>query len=195
MAAPITNRPNTWKASNNLLPRLTSFLSMRCSGITGDPGESVAARLTKRNRWCKASTAFLLLPLAVAAASAPNPRPTTNALRDCIASASGPAAIGACEKRQQAVLKRSIEQLSAEIRARLDTPQRLVFDRNVNAWQTFFQQEIALLDLSLGIRGDGLGPSLRTGSITLLFEQREQQLREHLHNLTAAKQAAPAAGD
>ena len=154
----------------------------------------MAARLTKRNRWCKASAAFLLLPLAIAAASAPNPRPTTNALRDCIASASGPAGISACEKRQQAALKKSIEQLSAEIRARLDTPQRLVFDRNVNAWQAFFQQEIALLDLSLGMRGDGLGPSLRTGSITLLFEQREQQLREHLHNLMSAKRTAPGAG-
>lgn len=138
--------------------------------------------------------ASLLLPLAVAAASAPTPRPTTNALRDCVASASGPAAIGACEKRQQAALKKSIEQLSAEIRAHLDTPQRLVFDRNINAWQAFFQQEVALLDLSLGMRGDGLGPSLRTGAITLLFEQREQQLREHLHNLMSAKRAAPGAG-
>lgn len=91
-------------------------------------------------------------------------------------------------------MKKRIEQLSAEIRTRLDARQRLVFDRNVEAWQAFFQQEIAMLDLSLGARGDGLGPSLRTGAISLLFEQREQQLREHLHNLTSAKRAARGAG-
>jgi hypothetical protein len=91
-------------------------------------------------------------------------------------------------------IRKSIEQLSVEIRARLDARQRLVFDRNVKAWQTFFEQEVAMLDLSLQARGDGLGPALRTGAITQLFEQREKQLREHLHNLMSAKPAAPAAG-
>ena len=38
------------------------------------------------------------------------------------------------------------------------------------------------------------GRNLQLGAVTLLYEQREQQLREHLHNLSLAAPAARPAG-
>jgi hypothetical protein len=136
----------------------------------------------------------LMLPLSlVQAADSNHPQPS-NALRDCIAAAGGSAAVATCEKQAQSVLKKNIESLSAAIRTRLNQAQRTVFDRSADAWQAFFEHEKAMLELSLGQRRDGLGPNLRSGAVTLLFEQREQQLREHLHNLSIAAPAARPAG-
>jgi hypothetical protein len=149
----------------------------------------VSARLTKRTRWRKASIATTFLPFALAAATAPSHAANANALRDCIAGADNSAAIGACESQQQARLKTRIERLSAAIRTHLDGRQRLVFDRSSDAWQAFVEQEQAMLKLSLGLRRDGLGPALQPGAITRLYEQREQQLREHLHNLSSTQPA------
>ena len=144
----------------------------------------MAARLTKPIRWRKIFVALQACSLAGLAASAPLPLSHTDQLRDCVARAQGAAAVAACEKQQQTALKARIEQLSETIRARLDARQRLAFDRNMSAWQAFFDSERALLDLTLGLRRDGLGPSLHAGAITRIYEQREQQLREHLHNLS-----------
>ena len=53
-----------------------------------------------------------------------------------------------------------------------------------HAWEAYLDSETALLDLTLAKRRDGLGPSLRPGAITQLYEARDRQLLEHLHNLS-----------
>jgi len=151
----------------------------------------VAVRLTKPTRGCKRFVLALMIPLSLVQAAGSNRPPPESALRDCIAQARDSAAVANCEKQAQSVLKEHIEGLSAAIRLHLNQSQREVFDRSASAWQTFFEHETALLELSLGQRRDGLGPKLRSGAITLLYEQRERQLREHLHNLSVA---APPAG-
>ena len=108
-------------------------------------------------------------------------------LRDCIAQAQDAAAVMACEVTQQAVLKARIERWSAGIRNRLDTRQRQVFEHNAKAWQAFVESEISMLDLTLDLRDDGLSAKLRPGAVTRLYEDRERQLREHLHNLSYAR--------
>lgn len=127
----------------------------------------------------KATLAALLLSGAAAA------EPLQD-LRDCVADARDAAAVAACEMTAQAALKARIERWSAAIRKRLDPRERQLFDGNTAAWKAFFDSEVALLDLGLGRRADGLAPRLRPGAITRLYEQREEQLREHLHNLSIA---------
>lgn len=124
----------------------------------------------------------LLVLASAAAAGAPPDKPVS--LRECIAGAGDAAAMAACETREQASLRKRIGELSGAIRSRLDAPQQLVFDRNSRAWQAFADSEAAMLELSLGRRSDGLGPALRPAAITLIYEERVRQLREHLHNLT-----------
>ena len=140
--------------------------------------------VTKQNGWCKVSTRELILCFALSMVVGPTCSADTVELRDCIAAAGTPVAMAACERQQQTALKGRIRELTAGIRARLDRGQRLVFDRSQETWLAFIDHETAMLDLSLGIRNDGLGPSLRPGAITRLYEQREQQLREHLHSLS-----------
>lgn len=122
-----------------------------------------------------------LLIMPVLAASPPA---QPESLRDCIRNAPGPGGIAHCERLEQAHLKQRIEDLVRAIRARLDNRQKAAFDRNQQAWQVFFDSEMAMLDISTAIRGDGLGKSLKIGAVTRLYEGREQQLREHLHNLS-----------
>jgi hypothetical protein len=126
----------------------------------------------------KATPAAVLLLSGAAAAQPPQD------LRDCVADARDAAAVAACEVTAQAALKARIERWSAAIRKRLDARERLLFDRNAAAWKAFFDSEVALLDLGLGKRADGLASKLRPGAVTRLYEQREEQLREHLHNLS-----------
>lgn len=109
-----------------------------------------------------------------------------SALRDCISAARDAAAIAACEVSAQADLRDRIERWTRAIRVLLDNRQRPAFDRSVDAWQTWFESETRLLELTLAQRRDGLGPRLQSGAITRLFEDRERQLREHLHNLKFA---------
>ena len=154
----------------------------------------MTARLTKRIRWCKASVALLAFALSLIAAAEPSASAGADVLRDCIAGAKNATAIGACEHQQQLRLNARIDRLSGAIQAQLDARQRLVFERSSSAWRTFVEQEKAMLDLSLGLRADGLGPSLQPGAVTRLYEQREQQLREHLHNLSTAQPAASGSG-
>lgn len=150
----------------------------------------MADRLTKLVRWCKRFVLVLVIPLSLLQAADSNRPQPAGALRDCIAQARDSAAVANCEKQAQAALKENIEGLSAAIRTHLNQAQRAVFDRSASAWQAFFEHEQAMLELSLGQRRDGLGPKLQSGAITLLYEQREQQLREHLHNLSLAAPAA-----
>ena len=70
-------------------------------------------------------------------------------LRECIARARDAGSIAGCENQEQAALKTRIEHLSASIRTRLDSPQRLIFERSAKAWQAFFEHEVAMLELSL----------------------------------------------
>ena len=137
-------------------------------------------RLTKRHLWCKGTLGVLTLLLSTTSLGDPGGK----SLRDCVARAKGVAAVSICEQNYQARLKSNIARLTAGISARLDARQRLVMEKSTAAWQEFLRRERAMLDLSLGRRGDGLGPQLKHGIVTRLYEQREQQLREHLHNLS-----------
>jgi len=145
------------------------------------------ARLTKLIQGCKAPVFLLMLPLGLTNAADLHQTGAAGELRDCIAQARGTAAVAGCEKQAQLSLKKRNEHLSAAIRARLNRSQLVIFERSATAWQTFFEQETGMLDLSLAQRTDGLGASLRPGAVTRLYEQREQQLREHLHNLSRKK--------
>ena len=147
------------------------------------------ARLTKAKRSCKALIVLAMLPVAGALAANPGAASPASNLRECVSKAVNAAAIAACEHAEQGQLKQRIDTLSAAISKQLDNRQRTVFESNQKAWQAFFDSEVGMLDLSLARRGDGLGPSLRPGAINLLYEQREKQLREHLHNLKSS--AAP----
>lgn len=145
----------------------------------------VSASLPKATRLCQAS---LLLLCLLQAATADE---IGGDLRECVAAATNAAAVGACEATEQAVLKERIERWSRAIRTRLDNRQRVLFDRSLAAWRTWFESETELLDLTLAQRTDGLGPKLRSGAVTRLYEERERQLREHLHNLSYASSAPP----
>jgi hypothetical protein len=135
------------------------------------------ARLSTLIQGCRATVLILLFPLGSAHAG--------DGLRDCIAQARDSAAMTACEKQAQLSLREDIKRLSAAILAKLNPSQRMVFDQSAAAWQTFLQHETAMQELTLSQRGDGLGDRLLPGAVTLLYEQRERQLREHLHNLSA----------
>lgn len=111
-------------------------------------------------------------------------------LRGCVAKASSPLAVTACEQHEQNALRKRISVLKKAIGARLDGRENLLFDRNMAAWQAYFDSEEALLGLTLERRADGLGSTLRAGGINRLYEQREHQLREHLHNLNQARKPA-----
>lgn len=148
----------------------------------------MAARLTKAAGRCKGSAALLLACIGVAtAAGAAEERD----LRDCVAQADGAAAVASCERRQQESLKDRIDRWTRAIPVHLDRKARLAFERNATAWQTFFDSEVRMLQLTLQNRRDGLGGSLYSGAVTRLYEQRERQLREHLHNLKFVGQRAP----
>jgi hypothetical protein len=127
-----------------------------------------------------------LLLCAVAAAQAAPPPTDQERLRACIGEARDSGAIAACEANAQQELRDRIERWTRAIRVLLDNRERPAFDRSVEAWQLWFQRESELLELTLDQRRDGLGPRLRSGAITQLYEERERQLREHLHNLKYA---------
>lgn len=110
-------------------------------------------------------------------------------LRNCIAQARDSSGVAACEKQAQRSLQEDIRRLSAAIRTQLNPSDRLVFDQSAAAWQAFLQQETTMLELTLSPRADGLGDRLLPGAVTLLYEQRERQLREHLHNLSSRPRA------
>ena len=127
-------------------------------------------------RWQTAVFALLL---------APGFAHSGDGLRDCIAQARDSAGVAACEKQAQRSLQEDITRLSAAIRTQLNPSDRLIFDQSAAAWQAFLQQETTMLELTLSRRADGLGARLLPGAVTLLYEQRERQLREHLHNLSS----------
>ena len=139
-------------------------------------------RLTKRHFRCKATAGLAALLLAqVSLGDAP-----PASLRGCVAKAASATGVAICEQQHRAELKQEIERLTSAIQSQLDRQQRPVFDRSTRAWQEFLDRESAMLRLTLGLRGDGLGRKLEEGGVTRLYEQRAQQLREHLHNLSAA---------
>ena len=142
----------------------------------------MAARLTKRDRQWQGGV--LVAALLLSGIAGGDPRPGEQALRDCIAGARGASAVLACEKSQQVVLKARIKRWSSAIRDTLDARQQAAFDRNTEAWEAWFDSEVAMLDMTLKARRDGLGPTLHPGAVNRLYEERERQLREHLHNLS-----------
>lgn len=105
-------------------------------------------------------------------------------LRRCIEAAGDAAAVAACELTAQAALREHITRWSTAIQQRLPPRERALFVRNREAWEAFLESETALLDTTLAARRDGLAAHLRPGALTRLLEQRETQLREHLHNLS-----------
>lgn len=127
----------------------------------------------------------MLLTLATVTVCAAEPgRPMDDRLRQCVSTAGGADAVAQCESRHQQWLRERIEVLGSALLKRLDAAERALLERNIAAWEAYYAQEIALTDLALGKRADGLGPRLRPGAVSRLLEQREQQLREHLHSLS-----------
>jgi hypothetical protein len=150
-----------------------------------DPGAmKMSGRLTKPGPRCKSSALalaaaiFSTSPLADAAETM-----TPSALRDCVRAAVTAAGVAACEARHQQWLRERIETLTGTLRTQLPPAQHPLLDRNVAAWNSYFDQEVELLDLTLKARSDGLASRLRPGVISRLLEQRERQLREYVHNL------------
>ena len=141
----------------------------------------MAVRLTKPTLLRKAMSTLNATLFSLAAGAAPL---DDNSLRTCVAAARDAAAVTACELKAQAELRARIAQSSAAILNRLDARQRVVFERNTTAWEAYLVSETTLLDLTLAKRRDGLGSSLRPGAITQLYEARDRQLLEHLHNLS-----------
>lgn len=142
------------------------------------------ARLTKPDLTCKSTglaliaAVFGMLPHAHAAEKM---TPTT--LRECVRTAGSAEGIAQCEARHQQWLRERIEMLTNAIVEHLPPAEQPLLESNVAAWNSYFDQEVALLDLTLKARSDRLASRLRPGVISRLLEQREQQLREHLHNL------------
>ena len=139
------------------------------------------AKSTGRMQHRTVAAFMLLIPFGFAHAG--------DTLRECIAQARNSTAVTACEQAAQLSLQKEIKRLSAAIHARLDRSQHPVFNQSTAAWQTFLQHETALQELTLSQREDGLGDRLLPGAITLLYEQRARQLREHLHNLSSGPRA------
>ena len=144
----------------------------------------MSARLTKPSPRCKSAALALVVaicstpPLANAAE-----KMTPSALRDCVRAAGTAAGVAECEARHQQWLRERIETLTGTLRKQLPPAQHPLLDRNVTAWNSYFDREVELLDLTLKSRSDGLASRLRPGVISRLLEQREQQLREYVHNL------------
>jgi uncharacterized protein YecT (DUF1311 family) len=113
-------------------------------------------------------------------------------LRRCIEAARDAGAVAACELTAQGALKERITRWSAAIEQRLPPRERALFTRSQAAWEAFLANETALLDATLAARRDGLAAHLRPGAVTRLLEQRETQLREHLHNLSYGRGPGPA---
>ena len=143
------------------------------------------ASLTKRPHRCKISLVLTLL--ATGATAQPQSDTSQQSLRDCVVAAKNAAAINNCEQTWQTKLLQRVHKLNNAINNRLDTRQRLLFEQNIAAWKAFVERERAMIELSTHQRLDGLGPQLRNGAISQLYEQRERQLREHLHNLATRK--------
>ena len=152
------------------------------------------ARLTKPASGCKMSIALAGLLLTIGAGAQTPAQSSLTGLRDCVSKARDPQAVAACEQREQAALKERVEALSAAIREQLGSSDRLMFRRNVEAWLGFFDSERAMLELSLARRADGLAATLGVGALNRLYEQRERQLREHLHNQNQGRRQAPEPG-
>lgn len=142
------------------------------------------ARLTKgayRRKTGAGAAALLALLFHATVAAAEAPRPAT--LRECVSAAGSAEAVLQCEVRHQQWLRERIELLGDALRKQLPPGQHPKLQANIRAWETYYKQEVALLDLTLERRSDGLASRLRPGVISRLLEQREQQLREYLHNL------------
>ena len=140
--------------------------------------------LTKPLGRCK-GLLLLVIPAATAAAQPPPFDGSREALRKCVANAVTTAAVDHCETNWQSILLQRIGALNDAIANRLNARQRIAFEQNIQAWQAFVKHEKAMIELTTQQRRDGLGPQLRNGAVSQLYEQRERQLREHLHNLTA----------
>ncbi len=145
--------------------------------------------LTKLLGRCKS----LLLPMCLTTGVSAQPPldGSRETLRECIAKASTAAAVDRCETTWQSVMLQRIGNLNEAIVKRLDARQRSIFERNTLAWKAFVVQEKAMIQLSTQQRHDGLDPQFRNGAISQLYEQRERQLREHLHNLTVGSESKP----
>lgn len=104
-------------------------------------------------------------------------------LRDCVRQAASPSAISACEGQARRDLAERITRLTSAILARLEAPQRKVFEANVAAWERFLSAEEQMSDVAFDARPDGLGAQLKAGAFNQLLEQRVTRLREYLSSL------------
>lgn len=142
------------------------------------------ARLTKEHLRCKAALLILALLTAIPAGADSAVETGQSRLRECVRNAASAAALAACETQFQGNVKRQIERLSKTIESHLSATQRNVFARNKAAWRAHLAEELEMIELTSKQRRDGLGPHLRAGAISQVYEQREKQLRLYLHNLS-----------
>lgn len=188
-AGPLTDGPRCGNSPKTVFVPAPIRVENRWRHMLSTRTPRVAARLTNGSKWCK--TALLSVVFAAGTCDAADLRTPAQTLRDCVAQAQGAAAVAACEKTQQAALQARIKRWTLAIRDRLQGPDRVAFDRSTRAWQAFFDSELAMLELTLKARRDGLGGSLYPGAVTRLYEERARQLREHLHNLSYVGRSAP----
>ncbi len=142
------------------------------------------ARLAKEHLRCKVTLLIFALLTALPAGAGSEIETGQSRLRECVRQAASAAALAVCEMTFQASVKQRIEQLGKVIESRLNATQRGVFDRNKEAWRAYLAQELEMIELTSKQRRDGLGPHLRSGATSQLYEQREKQLRLYLHNLS-----------
>ena len=122
----------------------------------------------------------MTVPFFVAAKPVPDP---ILALRECVREAASAAQVAGCETQATAALRVRIKQLEDAIFAELDTKERLLFQRNIDAWNQFLQAEAEMMEFAFAKRRDGLGAQLRLGESNKLLEQRFNQLRAYLSSI------------
>lgn len=140
-------------------------------------------RLSKLTSVCKKiplTLALLTVPFLVAAKPVADP---VLALRECVRDAASAAQVAGCETQATAALRVRIKQLEDAIFAQLNTKERLLFQRNIDAWNQFLQAEAEMSEFAFGKRSDGLGAQLQLGESNKLLEQRFNRLRAYLSSI------------
>ncbi len=103
----------------------------------------------------------------------------------CVAGATGPGALAACEVQARSAWEALLDQRRNALLARLPNGSRAEFAAAQTAWEAFRDREFRLIDATFAQRTDGLGAPLAAGAKTELLRQRVHQLTVHLSNLPA----------
>jgi hypothetical protein len=172
------------KCLEHLVPKRDQILVEQVVLHAMAPSRSLLTeRLSKLTSVCKKiplTLALLTVPFLVAAKPVADP---VLALRECVRDAASAAQVAGCETQATAALRVRIKQLEDAIFAQLNTKERLLFQRNIDAWNQFLQAEAEMTEFAFGKRSDGLGAQLQLGESNKLLEQRFNQLRAYLSSI------------